>query len=52
MQAKFAEILGGKAADYDKDAPLLDYGLDSLSSIEVCGLTGGLFSPYFNLISW
>ncbi len=37
VQAKFAEILGGKAADYDKDSPLAEYGLDSLSSIEVRG---------------
>jgi len=35
IQAKFAEILGGKAGDYDPDAALNDYGLDSLSSIEV-----------------
>jgi fatty acid synthase len=35
IQAKFAEILGGKAGDYDPEAALNDYGLDSLSSIEV-----------------
>mmetsp|Transcript_51334 Transcript_51334/g.116710 ORF Transcript_51334/g.116710 Transcript_51334/m.116710 type:complete len:1348 (+) Transcript_51334:1237-5280(+) len=35
IQAKFAEVLGGKAQDYEPDTPLNDYGLDSLSSIEV-----------------
>jgi aryl carrier-like protein len=35
VKAKFAEILGGKADDYDATAPLSEYGLDSLSSIEV-----------------
>lgn len=32
VQAKFASILGGKAADYDPDTPVQIYGLDSLSS--------------------
>jgi fatty acid synthase len=35
IQNKFAEILGGNGSDYDQDSPLNDYGLDSLSSIEV-----------------
>jgi len=35
VQVKVAEILGGAGADYDPGTPLNDYGLDSLSSIEV-----------------
>lgn len=35
IQAKVAEVLGGKAADFNPNVPLNDYGLDSLSSIEI-----------------
>ena len=35
IQAKVAEVLGGKAADFNPATPLNDYGLDSLSSIEI-----------------
>ena len=35
IQAKVAEVLGGKAVDFNPSIPLNDYGLDSLSSIEI-----------------
>jgi acyl carrier protein len=35
VQAKIAEILGGAATDYDPAFPLQEYGLDSLSIVEV-----------------
>ena len=35
IQAKVAEVLGGKAVDFKPSIPLNDYGLDSLSSIEI-----------------
>lgn len=41
---KLADILGGSAADYDASFPLQEYGLDSLSVVEVMNWINRLVS--------
>lgn len=35
IRSKICQVLGGKEADYQYDRPIMDYGLDSLSTIEI-----------------